>query len=480
MTRQDPTPRRLARRLRPAPERFAAAAALQNPGLLLQLQAADEHAEEPSGPPPLPSPRRRRRGVRPTIVGALRGETGGALLLVAAVAVALLWSNSPWQASYTGFWHSPVALTVGPWTLGADLRTWIDEGLMTLFFLVVGLEAKRERDLGELRERRRLTVPVLAALAGMATSAAVYVALTAGADGGAAGWGVAISTDTALALGALTIAAGRSLDRLRVFMLTVLVVDDVAALLVISFVYPSRIDPAAVIVAAALLTLLLSIRAIAARQFRARGNSTAALTPLSVLIGIALWLALFESGFDPVVSGLLIGLLTNAYEPRTQGPAAISPNDRLQLRLHPWTSKVVVPIFALANAGLHVDQHLLASAATSPITWGIVLAYVVGKPLGIVIASCAAAKRRAVLSLSWPELRGTALSAGIGFTVSLLIASRAFDGALLDQAKVGILATALLAPVLAVAALAPLRRRDHTAPVRRGYRLAATSLCPAR
>jgi Na+/H+ antiporter NhaA len=479
MTRQHPTPRRLVRRLRPAPERFAAAAALQNPGLLLQLQAADEHAEEPSDPPQSPSPRRRRRGVRPSIGGVLRGETGGALLLVAAVALALVWSNSPWQASYVGFWHSPVALTVGPWTLGADLRTWIDEGLMTLFFLVVGLEAKRERDLGELREGRRLTVAVLAAFAGMATSAAVYVAVTA-SGGGAAGWGVAISTDTALALGALTIAAGQSLDRLRVFILTVLVVDDVAALLVISFVYPSRIDPAAVIVAAALLTLLLSIRAIAARQFRARGNSTAALTPLSMLIGIALWLALFESGFDPVVSGLLIGLLTNAYEPRTRGPAAISPNDRLQLRLHPWTSKVVVPIFALANAGLHADQHLLASAATSPITWGIVLAYVVGKPLGIVIASCAAAKRRAVLSLSWPELRGTALSAGIGFTVSLLIASRAFDGALLDQAKVGILATALLAPVLTVAALAPLRRRDHTAPVRRGYRLAATSLCPAR
>ena len=350
---------------------------------------------------------------------------------------------------------------------------------MTLFFLVVGLEAKRERDLGELREGRRLTVPVLAGLAGMAASAAVYVALTAASGGSAGGWGVAISTDTALALGALTIAAGPSAHRLRAFMITLLVVDDVAALLVISFVYPSRFDAAAVIVAAALLALLLSIRAIAGRQFRARGNSTAVLTPLSVLIGVALWLALFESGIDPVISGLLIGLLTNAYEPRAQGPAAISPNDRLQRRLHPWTSKVVVPIFALANAGLHIDGRLLASAATSPITWGIVLAYVIAKPLGIVIAARAASRGRAVLSLSRPELRGTALSAGIGFTVSLLIASRAFDGALLDQAKVGILATALLTPALAVATFAPLRRRGG-APVRRSYRLAATSPCPAR
>jgi len=480
MTRQHATRSSIVRRLRLSPDRFAAAAALQDPHLLLQLQAAQSHGERPTNPPRSSMPRRRRRGALVSLRGALTGETGGALLLVAAVALALLWSNSPWQASYAAFWHAPVALTVGPRTLRADLRTWIDEGMMTLFFLVVGLEAKRERDLGELREGRRLTVPVLAGLAGMVASAAVYVALTAGAaGGGAGGWGVAISTDTALALGALTIAAGQSVDRLRVFMITLLVVDDVAALLVISFVYASRIDPAAVIVAAALLALLLSIRAIAARQLRARGDSTAALTPLSVLIGIALWLALFESGIDPVVSGLLIGLLTNAYEPRAQGPAAISPNDRLAHRLHPWTSKVVVPIFALANAGLHVDRHLLASAATSPITWGVVLAYMVGKPLGIVIASCAASRGRAVLSLSWPELRGTALSAGIGFTVSLLIASRAFDGALLDQAKVGILATALLAPALAVAALAPLRRCGGAARVRRGYRLAATSPCPA-
>jgi Na+/H+ antiporter NhaA len=202
-----------------------------------------------------------------------------------------------------------------------------------------------------------------------------------------------------------------------------------------------------------------------------------------VLIGIVLWLAWFESGIDPVVSGLLIGLLTNAYEPRAQGPAAISPNDRVQHRLHPWTSMVVVPIFALANAGLHLDGHVLASAATSPVTWGIVMAYVVGKPPAIVVASSAASRstsRHAVLALGRGELRGAALSTGVGFTVSLLIASRAFDGALLDQAKVGILATALLAPALAVAALAPLRRPYDIAPVRRGSRLLTTSPCPAR
>jgi Na+/H+ antiporter NhaA len=422
-------------RLRLSPFALGSAAALYDPRPLLELQAVQERAPRPR------TPRRRPR-------------IDGTVLLVAAIGLALLWSNSPWHGTYDAFWHTPIALAVGPWTLGADLRTWIDEGLMTLFFLVVGLEAKRERDLGELREGRRLTVPVLAALAGIAASALVYVSLTAGAGGGAVGgWGVAISTDTALGLGVLTLAAGRRAAHLRVFLLTLLVVDDVVALLVISFVYPGRIDPVAVATAAALFALLLTMRAVAARQFRARGTSNAALLPLSVLTGVALWLALFESGFDPVVSGLVIGLLTNAYEPDPGIPAPVSPNERILGRLHPLTSLVVVPVFALANAGLHVDGRLLAAALASPITWGIVLAYVVGKPLGIVAAARMAANR-APLGVGARELRATALSAGVGFTVSLLIASRAFDGAQLAQAKLGILATALLAPALASAALA--------------------------
>src|SRR5262249_46284884 len=222
-----------------SPERFAAAAAVYEPRLMLQVQAARTSR-----------PGRRRR---------ISGESRAALLLVAAVIAALVWSNLPW--GYDAFWGTQIA--------GAELRTWIDEGLMTLFFLVVGLEAKRERDLGELREGGRLTVPVIAGLAGMAVPALVYLAVTAGGRG----WGVAISTDTALALGVLTLAAGPSGDRMRVFMLTMLVVDDVAALVVISFVYPGRIDALALATAFTLLALLLAMRAIAGRQFRARGTS---------------------------------------------------------------------------------------------------------------------------------------------------------------------------------------------------------------
>jgi Na+/H+ antiporter NhaA len=244
-----------------------------------------------------------------------------------------------------------------------------------------------------------------------------------GGHTGAAGWGVAISTDTALARGALTLAAGRHGRRLRVFLLTLLVVDDVVALLVVSVVYPGHANVAALLAAAALLGVLLSLRAIAARQVRTRGDSDSALWALTVLTTIGLWLALFG--------------------------------------LQPWTSRVVVPLFALANAGVVVDRDVLAQALTSPVTWGIVLAYVAGKPLGIlavVWAGSRGADRRSALPLRWDELRGVALSACVGFTMALLIASRAFHGALLGQAKVGILATALVAPALSVTPLASLRR----------------------
>jgi Na+/H+ antiporter NhaA len=382
-------------------QRFAAAAAIQDPSLLTRLPATE----------PKPRPRR---------------DLGGAPLIALAVAAALVWANLP--LGYEAFWTTRLA--------GSELRTWVNEGLMTLFFLVVGLEAKREFDIGALRERRRLALPVLAALGGIVASALVYVAVAGGH-----GWGVAVSTDTALALGVLTLAGGD-----RVFLLTLLVVDDVVALLVISFVYSEQVELAALLLAVALFGALLAMRAVAARQFRATGTSSMALYVLSIAAGVALWFALFESGIDPVVSGLLIGLLTNAYEPRG---GAVSPNERIQHRFHPLTSVVVVPVFALANAGLALSAGLLAAAATSAITWGIVLAYAVGKPLGI----AAAAARRGPACL-----RVTAFSAGVGFTVSLLIASRVFTGAELDQARLGILATALLAPVLAVASTAVARR----------------------
>jgi Na+/H+ antiporter NhaA len=397
----------------------------------------------------------------------LSTETGGAVVLVLAALAALLWANSPWRHSYDSFWDTPMTIGVGSHVLSASLRAWVDEGLMALFFLVVGLEAKRELDLGELRERHRMALPVMAALGGMAGAVGIYLAVNAGgSDSG--GWGVAMSTDTALALGALALVAPSGATRVRVFLLTLAVIDDLAALLVIAIAYTRHLSPIPLLLALGMFAVLILLR------FAPRWRG-----PAAVFVGLGIWLALFESGIDPVVAGLAIGLVTSAYPPargdlervteltrsfREQPTpelaysaqrgltSAISPNERLQYRLHPWVSFVVVPLFALANAGIHIDGRLLRDAASSPVTIGIVLAYVLGKPLGVLGASWLGTRRvdaTSRMTVTWPGLAGTGAVAGIGFTVSFLIAGRAFDGELLGQAKLGVLVAAMLSPLLA-------------------------------
>jgi Na+/H+ antiporter NhaA len=403
-------------------------------------------------------------------------ETGSAAVLLVAAVAALLWANSPWSDSYESVWTTNLSVKLGRGTVSADLRHWINEGLMTFFFLVVGLEAKREFDVGELRERRRLAIPVVAALGGIAVPVAIYAAFNAG-GAGARGWGAAMSTDTAFALGALALLTPRSATRLRVFMLTLAVVDDLCALLVIATVYTKHVSLPALAVAAGLLAALLAVRY--APRWRRE---------VSVALAVALWVAMFKSGIDPVIVGLAVGLTTGAYSPSREDlerataltrsfreqptpelarsaqlsvGAAISLNERLQYRLHPWTSYVVVPLFALANAGVHLSTSLLGDAVSSPITLGILVGYVLGKPIGILGASWLGS-RPALHGprplLSWPALAGGGAIAGIGFTVSLLISSLAFGGQRLQEAKLGTLASALVAPMVAWALFALYRR----------------------
>jgi Na+/H+ antiporter NhaA len=406
----------------------------------------------------------------------LNTETGSAIVLLGAVVVALLWANSPWSSSYESLWTTKLSIVLGGSGIEADLRHWVNEGLMTFFFLVVGLEAKRELDMGELRERRRLAIPVLAALGGMAVPIAIYLALNAG-GAGSGGWGSAMSTDTALALGALALLTPRGATRLRVFLLTLAVVDDLGALLVIAIAYTRHVSLVALAVAVGLFAVLIALRYAPAWRRQ-----------ISVAVGLALWVAMFKSGIDPVITGLAIGLVTSAYPPsrddlerataltrsfREQPTpelarsaqlgvlSAISPNERLQYGLHPWTSYVVVPLFALANAGIHLTGGLLADAIVSPVTLGILLGYVLGKPLGILGASWLASRPRlhgVRPTLSWPSLAGGGAVAGIGFTVSLLISSLAFHGELLQEAKLGVVASAIVAPLLAWCAFALVRR----------------------
>jgi Na+/H+ antiporter NhaA len=481
------TVRYCAEKLRGLPENVAAAAAASGePSLLLEVEAV-RHTD---GPDPNPAADAAggsvdrwlhqtdwRHGMAAPFQAFASAETGGAALLLAAICVALVWTNLPWHSSYATFWSNTIAVNIAGHVIATDLRGVINDGLMTLFFLVVGLEGKRELDLGELRDRSRLTVPVIAGMAGICASVLVFLAFTGG-SGSAGGWGVAVSTDTALALGSLSLVTSGRGTRLRVFLLTILVIDDLVSLFVITIVYPTKIHVAALITAVVLFTILMGLREYG-RRHRDDEESGAALFAVSVLIGFSLWLALFQAGVDPVITGLVIGLLTSAYSPRRADlergaeltrsfrldpspesahaasvslSGTISPNERLQYRLEPWTSRVIVPLFALANAGLHINGTVISDAVSSPITWGILAAFAVGKPAGILTAAWMTAKgapRRGKLPVTWRELFGTASVAGVGFTVSLLIASRAFAGSQLADAKLGVLGTAVLAPLIA-------------------------------
>ena len=397
----------------------------------------------------------------------LSTETGSAVVLLGAIVAALVWANSPWSDSYESLWTTKLSITIGGSGISEDLRHWVNDGLMFFFFFVVGLEAKRELDMGELRERRRVATPVVAALGGMAVPVAIYLIFNAGGPGGN-GWGAAMSTDTAFALGALALLAPRA-TRLRVFLLTLVVVDDLGGLLVIATAYTQHVDLVALAVAVGLFGAIVCIRFLPIVQR----------IPAAVVIGTGLWVAMFESGVHPTIAGLAMGLAVSAYPPartdlerateltrsfREQPTpelarsaqlgvvSAISPNERIQYRLHPWTSYVIVPLFALANAGIHVSGGLLDDAIASPVTLGIVVAYVVGKPLGILAGSWLVSRRwlgGTRPPVSWPVLGGGGAVAGIGFTVALLIASLAFHGQRLAEAKLGILAAGIVATLVA-------------------------------
>jgi Na+/H+ antiporter NhaA len=397
----------------------------------------------------------------------LGAETAAAAGLVGATLAALAWSNAD-EASYERVWHARLSVELAGHGVALDLRGWVNAGLMSFFFFVMGLEARRELDVGELRERRRTTLPLAAGLAGMLVPVAIFLAFNAGRPT-AHGWGTTMSTDTAFALGVLAL-LGRGLpERLRAFLVTVLVVDDLVALLVIVVFYSSDLDFVPLSIGVALFAAVF-----AALRLGVRSGL------VYLLLGAATWVALLESGIEPIVVGLAMGLLTYAGPSATQDlqrasdlfrlfreqptpelarvarsgvQSAVSPNERLQLAFLPWTSFAIVPLFALANAGVTISGDSLRAAVTSPLTLGIVVGYVVGKPLGIAGATLlvSALSPRLRPPVGWLSVAGGAAAAGTGFTVSLLIAGLAFEGEELQQAKLGILAAALLASLATLA-----------------------------
>jgi Na+/H+ antiporter NhaA len=411
----------------------------------------------------------------------LRTETGSAAILLAATLAALAWANID-PSGYQAWWHTDLSIHAGDAELAQTLREWVNTGLMAFFFLVAGLEARREFDMGELRERRRLALPVVAGLGGMVVPIAIYLAINAG-HGSARGWGTAMSTDTAFALGMLALVGRQLPDRVRTYLLTFAIVDDVVGIAIIAFVYSGKLSWPPLLAGVILLGL-----ALLGRRWDLRNG------PVYALLGTAAWVAFFESGIDPIVVGLVMGLLAVAYPAarrdleqasevfrrfREQPTAelaqsaregvrsAISPNERLQQIYHPWTSYVIVPLFALANAGVTISGSSLARDFTAPVTLGILVGYVVGKPVGTVSAAWLLerlSRGRIRPPVGWAAVTGAGTIAGIGFTVSLLIASLAFRGAQLQEATVGILSAALGASavtwvVFRVTALLPRRLR---------------------
>ena len=392
-------------------------------------------------------------------------ETGSAAVLLAAIVAALVWVNVD-EPSYLRVWSTELTIRLGHSAVSMSLRDWINSGLMTFFFFVIGLEARREFDLGEFRDRPRVVLPLLSGVAGMVGAVALYLAFTAG-HSSSHGWGVAMSTDTAFALGVLALVGTRAPDRLRGFMVTVAVMDDIVALLVIATVYSTDVSVG---------PLLIGIGLFAVAFIATRLHIHYAL--FYFVLATATWVAVFKSGVDPLVVGLAAGLIvyaapaertdleraTDLFRGFREQPtaelarnaragvrAALSPNDRYQDFFHPWTSYVIVPLFALANAGIVIDLHFLAHAYTSRITLGIIVGYVIGKPLAVFATSALVTKLtrgRLRPPVGWVSVLGVGNLAGIGFTVSLLIASRAFSGTDLRDATLGILTAALVSAVL--------------------------------
>ncbi len=444
----------------------------------------------PAAPAPAPAPEitpwtRRLAPVREFVAT----ENASAVVLLAATVAALVWANSPWQASYERVWTTELAIDLGHRSLSLDLRHWINDGLMAFFFFVVGLEIRREFDMGELRERRRVAIPVLAAVGGMIAPALIYLAINAG-EPSVRGWGIVMGTDTAFALGVLTLVGGAT-PRLRTFLLTLVIVDDIVALAVIALVYTDAVEVMPLAVAVGLFAVVIVMR-----QAKVRHG-----VPY-FLVGAGIWGAMLASGVHATIAGVAMGLLATAYPPSRDAlsragavwrlfreeptpqyarsasrtlATAISPNERLQHLFHPWTSYLVVPLFALANAGVTFEADVIRHAMSEPILVGVVVGLVVGKPLGILGATWLVSRPWFLglpRTVPWPQLVGGATVAGIGFTVSLLIADITFEGRALEEAKLGILAASVIATAAGWAVFRIVHRLPAAARADGGGRLA--------
>jgi NhaA family Na+:H+ antiporter len=408
----------------------------------------------------------------------LHVEAASGILLILAAAIALIWANSPWHGSYEGLWHTPLSISLGEWRMEHDLHFWINDLLMTVFFLLAGLEIKRELVHGALSDVRRAALPVLAAIGGMVVPAAIFIALNTG-GAGIGGWGVPMATDIAFAVGILTLLGKRVHPSLRVLLLAFAIIDDVGAILVIAIFYSSGIALVGLEVAAAGLLLALIFLWIGVRP--------GIIFTLPLLI---MWGGLLHAGVHPTIAGVVLGLVIPArswYGPtgfmltaqraleefqrrvaeghhdhdllaplaeiETAQREAVSPGIRLEAALHPWVAFGIMPLFALANAGVNVRGLDFAVPGSSPVLLGVALGLLLGKPVGVLLLSWLSVRLRlSVLpqGVSWGGMVVMGFAGGIGFTMAIFISELAYRGSeLLDMAKLGVLAATGAAGMIA-------------------------------
>jgi NhaA family Na+:H+ antiporter len=409
-----------------------------------------------------------------------QAEAASGVVLIACALVALVWANSPAGPGYFSLWNTPVVIELGPYRTAESLGHWINDGLMVVFFLMVGLEIKREILSGELASPRRAALPLAAAVGGMIVPALIFAALNDGGTG-QRGWGVPMATDIAFAMGVLALVGKRAPLGLKVFLAAVAIVDDLGAVLVIALFYSDHLKLAPLAAVGGLLVVLIVL------------NVTHVRRPLVyLLVGVALWTAVLQSGVHATIAGVLLALaipdrrridaagfvavaraqvdrlarrapadratalgadeLESVETLEKACEAVQTPLRRLEHALVPWVAWVIMPLFALANAGVAVGRDGLALAARSPISLGVLLGLIVGKPTGVMAFSWLSVRLRAAElpeEVSWRALFGACLLCGIGFTMALFIADLAFDDAqLLDAAKIGVLAGSFAAAIL--------------------------------
>jgi Na+:H+ antiporter, NhaA family len=390
----------------------------------------------------------------------LRLEVSGGVVLLAATVAALLWANAA-GATYDDFWSTGFTLRAGDHVLAEDLRHVVNDGLMAIFFFVVGLEVKRELVVGELSTRRAALLPLFAAVSGMVLPALVFLAVMGG-DAGSNGWGIPMATDVAFALSALAVLGRRVPTALVAFLLGVAVIDDIGAILVVAFYYSDGIAAGWLAAAGGGLALIVLAQRIGIRSLG-----------VYLVLGLAVWLAVYESGVHATIAGVALGLLTPVRplrDPAVVSAEATSPLARWEGALHPWSSFVVIPIFALANAGVVFDGASLDAATETRVALAVALGLVIGKTVGIT-AGVALATRLRLSALppgvGWAQMVGVGTVAGIGFTVSLFISDLSYaDTGVLAAAKMGVLAGSVVAAAAGIAILLAAHRRAQ-----RGRRL---------